>query len=89
MGGIPSTDEPGWCQWIEENGHVNVLDCAQIVLHYSFFVQQEWLDRTTLLEDIRRANLPDTVVSTSWPPPRLLRVARQVPSILRRRLGGG
>jgi hypothetical protein len=86
MGGIPWNDEPGWCQWVEEHGHTHVLDCRQIALHYTFFVQQEWLDRSSLIEDLRRVNLPDTV---SWPDRlqfyRGLRLARQIPSVARRR----
>ena len=61
MGGIPWNDEPGWCQWIEENRQTCILDCRQIALHYTFFVQQRWLDRSPLIEDIRKANLADTV----------------------------
>lgn len=89
MGGIPSTDEPGWCQWITDNGHVCVLDLAQIAHHYSFFMQQDWLDRTTLLEDIRIANLPGTLPEQSWLAHRLpcrIRLARQIPRIIQRRL---
>jgi hypothetical protein len=89
MGGIPPTDEPGWCKWIEENGHINVLDCSQIALHYSFFVQQEWLDRSNLVEDLRIANLPDTTSGKTmmdYHMPRACRVIRQIPGILRRRL---
>lgn len=63
MGGIPKTDEPGWCEWVEKNGQAHVLDRSQIVLHYSFFVQQNMLDRSSLLEDIRSTNLPN---SSSW-----------------------
>ena len=87
MGGIPWNDEPGWCQWIEEHKQVNVLDCRQIALHYTFFVQQEWLDRSTLLEDIRAINLPDTVsLAERLHLHRAMRITRQIPSILRRRL---
>ncbi len=90
MGGIPKTDEPGWCNWITENRQLNVLDMTQIVLHYSFFVQQEWLDRSSLIEDVRRVNLPDTMPQRTWGAyyaPRLGRITRQIPGILRRRLG--
>ena len=90
MGGIPPKDEPEWCAWIQQHAQHNILDGSQIALHYSFFVQQDWLDRTTLLEDIRRTNLPETC-----PPgfglwrhlPRLARTARQIPTVIRRRLG--
>lgn len=87
MGGIPRTDEPGWCDWVEKNAQTHVLDRSQIVLHYSFFIQQEWLDRTTLIEDIRRANRPDTLRLRDrlrWP--QAGRVVRQIPGILKRRL---
>lgn len=87
MGGIPKTDEPGWTAWITEHGQVNVLDQSLMVLHYAFFVQQEWLDRSSLLEDIRRVNLPGT---SNWMQrtglTRAARLARQIPGILRRRL---
>lgn len=89
MGGIPSTDEPGWCQWIEDHKHFNVLDCSQLVLHYSFFVQQEWLDRTSLIEDLIRANHPDprsVAGPLAYHLPRWNRFARQIPGIIRRRL---
>jgi len=86
MGGIPWNDEPGWCKWIEDNNQTNVLDCRQIALHYTFFVQQEWLDRSTLLEDIRATNLPDTVtLSDSLHIHRLYRITRQLPAIFKRR----
>lgn len=88
MGGIPPTDEPGWCAWIQEHGYTNVMDATLIALHYSFFVQQDWLDRTSLLEDIRRANLPGTQPGPAHPAswgPRLGRVLRQAPRALRRK----
>lgn len=86
MGGIPWNDEPGWCAWIEENRQTNVLDCRQIALHYTFFVQQEWLDRSSLLEDLRAANLSDTVtLAHRLRLTRAARIAKQLPGILRRR----
>lgn len=90
MGGVPPRDEPQWCDWIRENGQTSLLDTSQIVLHYSFFVQQDWLDRTSLLEDIRVANLPGTMPArtfTSYHLPRWSRLARQAPRVLQRRLG--
>jgi hypothetical protein len=87
MGGrVPPRDEPDWCAWFEENRQTCILDQSLIVLHYAFFVQQEWLDRTSLLEDIRRINLPGT---SPWTAPlmRWVRLARQLPGIIRRRLG--
>ena len=89
MGGIPRTDEPGWCAWVEENGHHHVLDASQIVLHYSFFVQQDWLDRSSILEDIRRINLPETLSSKLSPQyfmPRLIRIAIQLPRVIPRKI---
>ncbi len=88
MGGIPWNDEPGWCQWIADNRQVNVLDCRQIALHYTFFVQQEWLDRSSLIEDLRATNLADTMtMADRLQLPRLARMARQVPAVLKRRFG--
>ncbi len=86
MGGaLPPRDEPDWCAWFEEKKHICVLDQSMVVLHYSFFVQQDWLDRSTLLEDIRARNLPGTspwyAAGARW-----WRLARQVPRILKRRL---
>ncbi|MCB1071147.1 MAG: hypothetical protein KDL31_12400 [Kiritimatiellae bacterium] len=83
MGGIPWNDEPGWCKWFEEHGHPCILDHRQIVLHYTFFVQQEWLDRSTLLEDIRRVNLGER----PSPMDRWSRIAQQIPSVVKRKLG--
>ncbi len=87
MGGrLPPRDEPDWCAWFEEHRQTCVVDQSLVVLHYSFFVQQEWLDRTSLLEDIRRVNLPGT--SPWWAPAaRWGRLARQIPGIIKRRLG--
>lgn len=92
MGGIPAKDEPEWCAWIEENGQHNVLDGSQIVLHYSFFVQQDWLDRKSLLEDIRVENLPETLRKGSlfgYRLPRCRRIAAQLPRVAARRMGIG
>jgi hypothetical protein len=86
MGGVPPRDEPEWCEWIAANGCFNVLDCSQIVLHYAFFVQQDWIDRSTLLEDIRRANLPGTQPALGAVFARTSRVTKQIPGILQRRL---
>jgi hypothetical protein len=85
IGGVPPRDEPEWCELIAKNNFTNILDQSQIVLHYSFFVQQDWLDRTTLLEEIRHANLPGSCPG-SLVPPHWCRFAKQLPSILRRRL---
>lgn len=88
MGGVPRTDEPGWCEWVEKNGQTHILDCSQIALHYSFFVQQEWLDRTSLLEDIRAANLPDTIAPFTQQFSKYERRVRQLPAILKRAIQG-
>ena len=83
---LPPRDEPDWCAWFEANRQACVVDQSLVVLHYSFFVQQEWLDRSSLLEDIRRANLPGR---RPWMAPALRwgRLARQIPGIVKRRLG--
>jgi hypothetical protein len=88
MGGIPGDEEPAWGQWVPDHGKFNVLVTDTIVHHYSFFVQQDWLDRSSLLEDIRMANLPDTLPSKTarYYFPRLLRIAQQVPRGLKRKL---
>lgn len=91
IGGVPEEDENGWGKWIPENGKIVVLATRALVHHYSFFVQQDWLDRTSLLEDIRLANLPGTIRGKSFSQhhwPRLLRLAKQAPRVLKRRLGG-
>lgn len=86
MGGtLPANDEPGWCAWFEAHQQACILDQSQLVLHYSFFVQQDWLDRSSLLEDIRRTNLPGTspLLAPLYPKWRLM---QQLPRIIRRRL---
>ncbi len=90
LGGIPDDEEPAWCQWVVDQGKYNVLVRNTVLLHYSFFVQQDWLDRTSLLEDIRAENLPGTLKrgSLAYRMPRWRRVAQQVPGAIKRRLGG-
>lgn len=85
IGGIPPRDEPEWCDKVQQLGLTHILDCSQIVLHYAFFVQQEWLDRWPLIEEIRDANLPGTRPA-SLVPPHWRRFARQIPGIIRRRM---
>lgn len=85
IGGVPEQDENGWGQWITERKKVVVLAADALVHHYSFFVQQAWLDRTNLLEEIRRVNLPDTHRPWAGAFARLIRIARQVPAALQRR----
>jgi hypothetical protein len=88
MGGIPNDEEPAWGQWVPDHGKFNVLVTDTLVHHYSFFVQQDWLDRTTLLEDLRRTNLPAdrNMGLLRRQGPRLVRFIKQIPRILRRRL---
>lgn len=88
MGGIPAKDEIEWCEWIEQRKENNIAILDHVALHYAFYVQQEWLDRTTLLESIeayfkgRDPNHPN-------PWPRLGRMAGQIPAIIKRRLSSG
>ncbi len=89
MGRIPDSDEPGWTQWAADNGKHHVLVPNVMVHHYSFFVQQDWMDRSHLLEDIRAMNLPGTIGeagSWSYTAPWLGRLARQAPRAVRRKL---
>jgi hypothetical protein len=92
LGGIPDAEEPAWTQWIADQGKVTVLVKDVLLHHYSFFVQQDWLDRTSLLEDLRQANLPSSLPSKSlsgYYVPRWKRLAQQLPAIVKRRLGAG
>ena len=88
LGGVQEQDEVGWGNWIAKNRKLVVLAAHAVVHHYTFFNQQEWLDRTSLLEDIRTSNLP----ASPWIRPfrgtacRLVRILLQIPSILKRRL---
>lgn len=88
MGEIPETDEPGWTQWVADNSKFHLLVPNVLVHHYSFFVQQDWMDRSHILEDIRRINLPGTMGgpgSLSYELPRLQRVIKQAPRALVRK----
>ena len=90
IGGVQEQDEVGWGKWIAENGKLVVLATHAVVHHYTFFNQQDWLDRSSLLEDIRIANLPTTAWQRSWlgrARPRIGRMLRQTPAVLKRRLG--
>lgn len=87
IGGVPEFDETGWGEWIPRNRKFIVLATRALVHHYSFFVQQDWLDRSTLLEDVRRANLPDTYRALPARLARGMRIARQVPRVVKSRLG--
>ncbi len=89
IGGVQEQDEVGWGKWISEKNKLVVLATHAVVHHYTFFNQQDWLDRSSLLEDIRAANLPLHTWESSAPGrllPRALRIFRQLPSILRRRI---
>jgi hypothetical protein len=91
LGGIPDDEELAWGQWVPDHGKFDVLVTDCLAHHYSFFVQQDWLDRTHLLEDLRRANLTGSAEKTlaAYHVPRWLRIARQLPRVARRRLGLG
>jgi len=86
MGGVPKTDEPGWCEWVEQQGQTHVVDRSQIVLHYSFFVQQDWLDRSSLLEDIKATNLNVRLGPLARWVPRARRISQQLPRLIAQRL---
>ncbi len=86
IGGVPEQDENGWGEWIPKNGKIIVLARNALVHHYSFFVQQDWLDRSALLEELREANVPGRLNPVRKHLPRAIRVARQIPRVLRRRL---
>ena len=86
IGGVPVPDEIGWGDWIQAHDKVIVLATDILLHHYSFFMQQDWLDRTSLLEDLRHANLPDALRWSDRGPARLWRIARQLPRVIRNRL---
>lgn len=90
IGGVQEQDEVGWGKWISENRKLVVLAAHAVVHHYTFFNQQDWLDRSSLLEDIRAANLSTSakersMLGRAWP--RCGRIIRQLPSVLKRRFG--
>lgn len=86
IGGVPEQDENGWGEWIPKNEKFIVLVKQALVHHYSFFVQQNWLDRTALLEDIRASNVPGRLNIFQRHAPRLVRICRQIPGALARRI---
>ena len=87
IGGVPEQDENGWGEWIPKHGKFIVLATQGVVHHYSFFVQQDWLDRTSLIEDIRNANLPGTkTLRQRLQFARVRRIAIQLPQALIRRM---
>lgn len=90
IGGVPEHDEVGWGQWIADHHKLVVLAAHALVHHYTFFNQQDWLDRSSLLEDLRAANLTPNIWQRSAlgrALPRAGRIMRQIPAILRRRFG--
>ena len=90
IGGVQERDEVDWGKWIAANHKLVVLATRAVVHHYTFFNQQDWLDRSALLEDLRAANLPTSAWARSplgRALPRLGRLLRQIPAILRRRFG--
>lgn len=88
IGGVPEEDENGWGEWIPKNGKFVVLATRALVHHYSFFVQQNWLDRTALLEDLREANLGDRTGALARFAARMGRTIPQIPDALKRRFAG-
>lgn len=89
IGGVQERDEVDWGEWITANRKRVVLDSHCVCHHYTFANQQEWLDRSTLLEDIRLANLPSTVWQRSRlgrQLPRLARILHHLPGMFKRRL---
>lgn len=88
MGGIPDDEEPAWAQWIVDNKKFNVLVTDSLVQHYSYFVQQDNMDRSHIMEDLRRVNMPGTIggaFSWSYQWPWVKRVLLQAPRALRRK----
>jgi len=81
MGGIPPKDEPEWCRWIEDHGHTNILDRKALAIHYSYGVQQEWIDRSPLLEELQHALVPGRPAPGSFAAQgaRLQRILPQLP----------
>jgi len=89
IGGVPEHDEIGWGDWIVAHKKFAVLSTDALVHHYAFFVQQDWLDRSSLLEDLRAANLggrPTKANLLRYHAPRWIRFVKQMPESLRRSL---
>jgi len=85
IGGVQKDDEIGWGEWIPAHRKYAVLVTTALCHHYSFFVQQDWLDRSPLLEELREANLPGTQARLRGSLARAGRIARQVPGWVRRK----
>ena len=91
IGGVQEKDEVGWGEWITQNRKLVVLATQAVVHHYTFFNQQDWLDRSSLLEDLRSSNLPTSLWDRTFfgcRIPMAVRLFRQIPSIIKQRLGG-
>ena len=89
IGGVPVPDEIGWGDWIQAHNKYIVLATDSILHHYSFFMQQDWLDRTNLLEDIRISNTPHTLSTSDiggYYLPRFARLVRQAPRAIQRKI---
>ena len=87
LGGVREHDEVDWGAWIRENKKWVVFDTYAICHHYSFFNQQDWMDRTSLLEDLREANGCGKVGAAARAWALAGRVAKQLPHVARRKLG--
>jgi len=85
IGGVPEEDENGWGKWIPENKKNVVLVTNALVHHYSFFVQQAWLDRSSLLEEFRKSNVPGTYQFVAGKLAQLLRIGQQIPGAIMRK----
>ncbi len=86
LGGVQEHDEVDWGRWIRERNALVVFDGHALCHHYTFFNQQDWLDRMPLLEELRRANVPGTSGLLDGVRP-LVRTAKQLPRMWRRRFG--
>ncbi|MBU0677832.1 MAG: hypothetical protein KJ626_06915 [Verrucomicrobia bacterium] len=89
VGGVPEHDEVGWGDWIAEHRKKVVLATRGLCHHYSFGSQQEWMDRSHLLEDIRISNVPDSLSKTNligYYGPWITRILPQIPKALPRKL---
>lgn len=87
LGGVREHDEVDWGAWIRENKKLVLFDTHAVCHHYSFFNQQDWMDRTSLLEDLREANGCGKVGTAARAWALAGRVAKQVPHVARRKLG--
>lgn len=89
MGRIPDDDEPSWTQWAHDNGKHHVLVPNTLVHHYSFFPQQDSMDRSHVLENLAALNLPSapsSMIDPRYEIPRIFRTLRQLPRVVPRKL---